>query len=225
MTCRACVVCLLALTVAARPAPAQVKASPAGDPKIKIALELAPVIWKIVQPVIEDYVLKTETGQSAEVRIFPTVRDSKLVFARKKMEVHTSHWSNNRFGEIYLDSYTDCEAFYSVDMSKVKCFYYPGKKLLKVLWPGTDILTITPELADRRQSIKYGGMRFSPVNHDVVRGLEAQVPEAVKRCSTDKAKNYLSELDRDAREALLEVFQKAAQKLDPDIEVVVEAPK
>jgi hypothetical protein len=219
----ACVLTVLTLAVAVPAAPAQTMKGPlSSDPKIKIALELAPVLWKVIQPIIEEQILGGERGQSAEVAVLPTLRDSRLVFARKKMEVHTSHWQHNRLGEIYLDSWTECEAFYSVDLTKVKCFYYPGKKLLKVHWPGTEILTITPDLAGRRQEVKHGGWRFSPINHDIVRALEGEVPGAVKTWSAEEARRHLSSMDRDARDALFEVFQKAAQKLDPDVEVVVE---
>jgi hypothetical protein len=219
----ACVLCVLSVAVAAPPTPAQILKGPLTDnPKVKIALELAPVIWKVVQPIIEEQILGGERGQSVEVQALPTLRDSRLVFARKKLEVHTAHWQHNRLGEIYLDSWANCEAFYSVDMTKVKCFYYPGKKLLKVHWPGAEVLTVTPDLAGRRQEVKYGGFRFSPINHDIVRSLEGEVPAAVKRCAADEARRHLSMLDRDAREALFEVIQKVAQKFDPDVEVVVE---
>jgi hypothetical protein len=188
----------------------------------RLAVQLTPEVVKLLGQRIKTSLLNENEGQSAEVRLFATLTDSRLVVARKSMNVETQHWRSNRFGEVRLISNVPCEAFFALDTSQIVCTYYPASKTLKVRWPGCDILTITPDMTEQRKEIKTTGMRFQSTNGGVLRELADEVPDAVRRISRHEFQKCLPGIEEETRSALRELFEDIVRPIDPMIRVQVE---
>jgi hypothetical protein len=207
------VLSLPAVSVAAEP---QKKSGPS----VKMSAE----VIKLLGQRLKTTLLNENEGQSAEVRLFATLPDSRLVVARKSMDIETQHWRTNRCGEVRLISHVPCEAFFSLDLSRVTCSYNPASKTLTVHWPGLDILTITPDMTEQKKEIKLTGMRFKSLNGGTLRELYDEVPEGVRRVSRHEFQQCLPMLEEETRIALHELFLDIVRPVDPNIRVHIAAP-
>src|SRR5579884_434235 len=146
-------------------------------------VRLAPEVAKLIGLRLKTLILDEHEGGTTAVQVLPAVPDGNLVVARQRLEVETHHWRTNRFGEVRLVTHTPCEAFFSVDPSRIVCSFDPVSRVLTVRCPGVDILTVTPEMTEQRREYRTTGMRFKGLNGGVFRELEDEVPEGVRRVS------------------------------------------
>jgi hypothetical protein len=197
------------------PAPAA-----APDPRAQAAA----AVVKAVAPWVKKVLFDTKTGQATQVRALPALAESKLVVARKALEVRTEHWESSRaLGKATLTSTVPCEVFYCVDSTRLRCYYHPKKKVLQVSWPGAQVLTVTPDLT--RQKAEFKGTlrrRLSLGQPETRRRLEGEVPAALKRVSWEEARKHTKEVDREVRAELRRLFRELAREVDRDIEVKID---
>jgi hypothetical protein len=215
---RAFAVVVLTLTVSlAAPAAAPAQWSPLQDPKVKAAIR----IWEAAAPVI-NAVLKEERGQSAEVQVSLAEREMKLVVATQDMVSKSSHWSTNKLGAVMLDVHVPCKVDYTIDLKDVKLTYLPGKKVLKVRWPGVEVQRIEVYLDRWSYWPSTTGLRFQSLNADVLSALQVEASQGARGRVRAEAEANLKHIEYHAREALRDHLQELAQKFDRDIEVQLE---
>jgi hypothetical protein len=211
--------CLTPLAVLLLPSAAPASEAPS---RAGLAVKVAPEVMKLLTRRLRAYVLDESEGQTAEVRLFAALPDGRLVVATRRMDVQTDHWRSNRFGTVWLTSHVPCECFYAIDASRIVCSYNAASKTLTVRWPGVDILTITPEMSEQRKEVKTTGMRFKAMNNGVLRELEGEVPEGVRRVSRHEFGNTVPAVEEETRSALRELFEDLVRPIDPSIRVYVE---
>jgi hypothetical protein len=187
-------------------------------------VRLAPEVAKLLGLRLKALILDEQEGGSSSVQVFPAVPDGNLVVARQRLDVETHHWRNNRFGEVRLVTHTPCEAFFSVDPSRIVCSYDPLSRVLTVRCPAVDILTITPEMTEQRRDYRTTGMRFKSFNRGVFRDLENEVPEGVRRVSRHEFQKTIPAIEADTRAGLQQFFDDLVRPIDPGVRVYVEEP-
>jgi len=209
-------VVLLAFPVLAAPS-APVSAG-GGDLRVEAAIQVA----QLVLPHVKRWLSESDSGKDAKVRELASLPERQLVVGRKTFEVNTRHWDNSKLGKLEVRAKATCEAFYAVDLSRLRCDFQPGKKVLRVYWPEVKVLTVTPDLETEKVTVKGGLLRPAPLNPQTVTNLRDEVPAALKRVAGEAAREHLEEVQASARKELHRLLRELVREIDRDIEVKVD---